>query len=88
MSSQQDGPPATNRNSVILFIVSAYLIGTFLYRLLTPAHEYPMRTEQIMEIGLDVLCLVGLIGLKARFRPGRSFPGSPSRRVSDCLRSV
>ncbi len=51
-------------------IVSIYLIPTFLGRAFTPAHEYPMRPEQLMEMGLDLLCIVGLVGLKTRLSRG------------------
>ena len=40
------------------------MIGSFLYRALTPAHEYPMRPEQVMEMALDALCIIGLIGTR------------------------
>jgi hypothetical protein len=32
---------------------------------LTPAHEFPMRTEQVMTMTFDFLMLVGLFALKA-----------------------
>ena len=32
--------------------------------LLTPAHELPLRTEQVLTMTLDALMLAGLIGLK------------------------
>ncbi len=37
---------------------------SFLWRTLTTAHEYPSRAVQMLEMGVDALCLVGLIGLK------------------------
>jgi hypothetical protein len=43
-----------------------YLIASFLWRALTPAHEYPMRAVQVMEIVLDLTALAGLIGIEAR----------------------
>lgn len=58
--------PAQNGHSRFLFVALAcYLIATFLYRTLTPAHEYAMRTEQVMTIGLDILAVVGLASLHA-----------------------
>ena len=32
--------------------------------MLTPAHEYPMRSDQMLTMALDFLGLVGLIGLR------------------------
>jgi hypothetical protein len=40
------------------------LILQFLWNLLTPAHEYPMRTEQVMTMTFDALMVAGLMGLK------------------------
>jgi hypothetical protein len=58
--------PADNTHARFLFIALAcYLIATLLYRALTTAHEYPMRTEQVMTIGLDLLAVVGLTGMRA-----------------------
>ena len=56
--------PAQSGHSRFLFVaLSCYLIATFLYRTLTPAHEYAMRTEQVMTIGLDILAVIGLATL-------------------------
>jgi hypothetical protein len=56
--------PADNGHTRFLFVALAcYLIATFLYRTLTPAHEYAMRTEQVMTISLDILAVAGLAGL-------------------------
>ncbi len=61
---QEGSPDHTNRNGIIFLIVSVYLIATLLYRVFVPAHESPPRTEQLMTIGLDLLCLVGLVAIK------------------------
>jgi hypothetical protein len=60
---------ASGRNKILTFVMPAYLIAIFLWRVLTPAHEMPLRTEQMLEIGLDGLILVGLIGLRKRIAP-------------------
>jgi hypothetical protein len=55
MSDQQaaaSGP--STRNRTLSFVLSCYLIATFLWRAFTPAHEYPMRSVQVMEIALDL----------------------------------
>lgn len=40
------------------------LIGQLLWNVLTPAREFPMRTEQVMTMTIDALMLAGLIRLK------------------------
>lgn len=42
--------------------LSIYLIVTFLWRLLTAAHEFPSPALRNLTIGLDLLCVIGLIG--------------------------
>lgn len=65
MTEQQPARrPASNGASIAFFVLSCYLIANLAYRALVPAHEYPMRTAQIIEIAIDILCLVGLIGLR------------------------
>jgi len=54
---------AGNRAQILFYVAAFILIGSFLWRLLTPAHEYPMRTEQVMEMLLDFCLTVGLYGL-------------------------
>ncbi len=71
MIHPQEATAGTNKNYVIFIVLAVMLIATFLWRLLTPAHEYPMRTEQVMEIGIDLLCLAGLIGLKRQLAGGQ-----------------
>jgi len=61
---QAPSPIAFNRNTIIFFAVACLIIANFLYRLFVPAHEYPMRTEQVMDIGLDILLLAGLFGMR------------------------
>jgi hypothetical protein len=61
--TDQPTPVATSRNPWIAMLVPWVLIGHFLWNLLTPAHEFPMRTEQVMTMTFDALMLAGLIGL-------------------------
>jgi hypothetical protein len=56
----------TTRNRTLSFVLSVYLIAAFLWRVFTPAHEFPMRTEQVMQIAFDILAVVGLIALRAQ----------------------
>jgi len=60
---------ATGRNRILTVVLPCYLIAIFLWRALTPAHEMPMRAEQMLAIGLDALALVGLIGLRKQVVP-------------------
>ena len=62
--TDQPTPAAANRNPWIAMLLPWILIGHFLWNLLTPAHEFPMRTEQVTTMTLDALMLAGLIGLK------------------------
>ena len=71
MSTQQTGTPdAANRSWVVFLVVALLLIASFVYRAFTPAHEYPMRDEQLLTMGIDLLLIVGLIGLKRRIAKG------------------
>jgi len=64
MTSQQ-ATDTTRRNPMIAVVLPWLLIGQFLWNLLTPAHEYPMRTEQVMTMTFDFLMVAGLFGLTA-----------------------
>jgi hypothetical protein len=67
MTDQQPAKPrALDVAQIAFFVLSCYLIGIFLYRALLPAHEYSMRTEQLITAALDALCLIGLIGTRTR----------------------
>ena len=63
---QTTAPSQAQYNWTIFLLISVYLICAFLWRSLTKVHEMPLRTEQIMSIGLDILAVVGLIGVQAR----------------------
>ena len=65
-SQPTDAPDTTERTPTIFILVAIYLIGSFVWRVLVPAHEYPMRTEQVLTMLLDLGLLVGLFGLKSR----------------------
>jgi hypothetical protein len=53
-----------SRHPIIAVLLPSLLIGHFLWNVLTPAHEFPMRSEQVMTMTLDLLMLGGLFGLK------------------------
>src|ERR1043165_245088 len=70
-----DDEPAEKR--VVLWVgifLAIYLILVFLWRALITAHELPSPELRNMTIGLDVLCVVALIGLWIR-----SSRAAPSR---------
>ena len=54
----------SGRNAVVSLLLPCFLIGQFLWNLLTPAHEYAMRSEQVMTMTFNALMLAGLFGLK------------------------
>ena len=62
---------ASNRNWTLFLIVAAYLTCTFLWRALTKAHESPLRTEQLLTIGLDALAIIGMVALKSHLSKGK-----------------
>jgi nicotinamide riboside transporter PnuC len=66
--SDRPAPAADHSSSnwLLFLTLSVYLIGTFLWRTLTKAHESPLRTMQLMTMGLDAVAIIGLIGLNAR----------------------
>ena len=51
---------------IVRYVLVVYLIGSFLWRVLTPAHEYPGRFSTYLDIGVDILVIVGLIGIRAK----------------------
>jgi hypothetical protein len=56
----------SSRDRTIFIVASVYLIASCLWKVFTPAHELPLRTEQVLTIVLDVMMVAGLIGLKNR----------------------
>jgi len=64
MATQQARTSGTTHNAVVSLLLPGLLIGHFLWNVLTPAHEYQMRSEQMLTMGLDFLGLLGLIGLR------------------------
>ena len=47
---------------IVRYVIVGYLIGSFLWRVLTPAHEYPGRFSTYLEMALDALVIAGLTG--------------------------
>ncbi len=66
MTNQQTTSSLTaTKPQMIAFVACCYLIAEFLWRVFVPAHEYPMRPEQVLSITFDLLVVIVLIGLKA-----------------------
>lgn len=66
------GTDKTNRNEILLIVMALYLIGTLIYRVLVPAHSYPLRHMQLMTMTLDLGVIVGLFGLKSKLTTMRT----------------
>ena len=65
MSHQQTRTTGTgSRLSTVSILLPCLMIGHFLWKLLIPAHEYPVRTVQILIMMIDCFMLIGLVGLK------------------------
>jgi hypothetical protein len=69
-------PTTSGRDWAIYMILSIYLIGTFVYRAVTPAHEYAMTDELRLTIGLDAAAIVGLVGSRLKLAKERVLPTS------------
>jgi len=54
---------------VMPILLPCVLIGHFLWNLLTPAHEFPLRTEQVMTMLFDLGMFLGLFGFRRTMPP-------------------
>jgi hypothetical protein len=61
----QQAAAGSRRDGLFIF-VSVVLIGTLAWRAFMPAHEYPMRTAQVMTMVFDAGMIVGIIGMRPR----------------------
>jgi MFS-type transporter involved in bile tolerance (Atg22 family) len=64
MSDQRK--PAGAIGQAMPFVTAGLLIASFLWRTLTAAHEYPMRSEQVMTMLIDLGLIAGLYGMRQR----------------------
>ena len=62
--TDQPTPTTATRNPLIAIMFPSVLIAHFLLNLLTPAHELPLRAEQVMTMTFDFLTLAGLFALR------------------------
>ena len=63
-NEQASAAPTASKGRIVAFAACCYLLAQFLYRAFTVAHEYPIRTEQALEISLDALMLVAVITIR------------------------
>ena len=66
---QTPTPQPTGFNKILPWFLPALLIGNFLWRTLTTAHEYPSRGVQVMQMVIDAMLIAGLFGIKSRVQP-------------------
>jgi len=64
MSDQTPAATGKPKTPIVFYLLSVLLIGNFLYRMLVTAHEYPVRTSQMLQIGVDLLMVAGLVGIR------------------------
>ena len=56
--------PSKAPSPIVCYGLAIYLIGSFLWRMLIPAHEYPGARRPILGIAVDVLVIAGLVGVR------------------------
>lgn len=79
--------PATSpKNWYIFLFISFYLIAQLLWRLFVPAHEYPSRSAQVLEMVLDAMMVVGIFGLRGQLLA--AMPESDGRKSFGALLSI
>jgi hypothetical protein len=63
MSNTPVQTSATDNNAGMApILIACFVIGHFLWNVLTPAHEFPMRTAQIMSMVFDLGMFLSLCG--------------------------
>src|SRR5690348_11084386 len=64
--SDNSPAPQSSLRSALPYVVALILIGSFLWRVAVAAHEYAVRSEQVMTMLIDLGLLVGLVGMRDR----------------------
>jgi hypothetical protein len=59
-------PQAKASSPIVGYVIVVYLIGSFLWRLLTPAHEYPGRFSTYLDMAVDLFLIAGLVTARAK----------------------
>lgn len=54
----------TGPNPTLGLLLALVLIVHFLWNFLVPAHEYPLRTEQVLTMTFDLGMIIGLFGFR------------------------
>jgi hypothetical protein len=66
MTNQPGTTSTTAKSNAVLSVLLPWLlIGHFLWNVLTPSHEWPLRTVQVLTMTFDFLMLAGLIGVRS-----------------------
>jgi hypothetical protein len=64
MSDLQTGTPTASRQQTVYWIAALYAIASFLWKVLTPAHEFDSQAVVILGIVFDIGILIGLIATR------------------------
>jgi hypothetical protein len=72
--AKPEEPTTNGRNWAIFMALSVYLIGSLLYRVLTPAHEYAEPEEVYLTMGFDALALFVLVRTRFKLAEERVLP--------------
>ena len=64
--SDRSGAPPGGMGRAMPLVVAWILIGSLLWHVVVAAHEYQMRTEQVMTMLIDLGLVIGLIGMRDR----------------------
>jgi hypothetical protein len=67
-----------NGKRTVFWLLSLYLIATFLWRACVPGGEWPRPPTRFITMTIDLLCVVSLILLKVQL----SAEGRPGKRIS------
>ena len=57
--------PSKAPSPIVCYGLVVYLVGSFLWRVVVPAHEYAGSTAVWLGMAVDLLAIVGLIGIRA-----------------------
>ena len=57
--------PSKATSPIVCYGLTVYLIGSFLWRVFIPAHEYAGTSTVYLGIAVDELAIVGLIAIRA-----------------------
>jgi hypothetical protein len=56
--------PSKAPSPIVCYGLAVYLIGSLLWRVSIPAHEYPGSTATYIGIAVDLLVIAGLVGIR------------------------